>query len=67
MERGIGQTALEIKLSLVRPIMPETGVRRLEGIVLSIGRYIGATEGKLWIAVIDSWRTAPQPCLIFDA
>ena len=38
LEQGIGQTTLEFKISLVRPITPETGEIRAEGIVLSRGR-----------------------------
>lgn len=35
LEKGVGQTTLEFKISLVRPITPQTGVIRAEGTVLS--------------------------------
>src|SRR5215471_14059374 len=37
LEKGIGQTTLEFKISLVRPITPETGMIKAEGIVLTCG------------------------------
>src|SRR5437868_6852321 len=47
LEKGIGQTTLEFKISLVRPITPETGLITAEGIVLSRGRRVGTAEGRL--------------------
>src|SRR5262249_49935263 len=40
LEKGVGQTTLEFKISLVRPITPETGLIRAEGVVLSRGRRV---------------------------
>src|SRR5215212_2971101 len=47
LERGIGQTTLEFKISLVRPITPETGLIRAEGTVMSRGRRVGTAEGRI--------------------
>jgi uncharacterized protein (TIGR00369 family) len=47
LERGFSQTTLEFKISLMRPITPETGPVRAEGMVLSRGRRIGTAEGRL--------------------
>jgi uncharacterized protein (TIGR00369 family) len=47
LEKGLGQTTLEFKISLVRPITPETGVISAEGIVLSRGRRVGTAEGRI--------------------
>src|SRR3979490_1008617 len=47
LEKGFGQTTLEFKISLVRPITPETGESRAEGIVLSRGRRVGTAEGRI--------------------
>src|SRR5580704_10151196 len=47
LEKGAGQTTLEFKISLLRPITPETGLIEAEGIVLSRGRRIGTAEGRL--------------------
>src|SRR5258708_31844823 len=46
LERGVGQTTLEFKISLVRPISPETGVLKAEATVLSRGRRVGTAEGR---------------------
>src|SRR5262245_39748897 len=47
LEKGLGQTTLEFKISLVRPITPETGPIRSEGVVLSCGRRVGTAEGRM--------------------
>ncbi len=45
LEKGVGQTTLEFKISLVRPITPETGAIRAEGVVLRRGRRVGYCRG----------------------
>jgi uncharacterized protein (TIGR00369 family) len=47
LEKGVGQTTLEFKISLVRPITPETGVIKAVGTVLSRGRRAGTAEGRI--------------------
>ena len=47
LEKGASQTTLEFKISLVRPITPETGLIRAEGVVLNRGRRIGTAEGRI--------------------
>jgi uncharacterized protein (TIGR00369 family) len=47
LEKGVGQTTLEFKISLVRPITPETGMIKAEGIVLTRGRRVGTAEGRI--------------------
>src|SRR3954470_14189200 len=47
LEKGLGLTTLEFKISLVRPITPQTGRIRAEGIVLSSGRRVGTAEGRI--------------------
>jgi uncharacterized protein (TIGR00369 family) len=47
LEEGLGQTTLEFKISLVRPITPETGLIRAEGVVMSRGRRVGTAEGRI--------------------
>ena len=37
IDKGSGSTTLEFKISIVRPITPDTGPLRAEGIVLSCG------------------------------
>ncbi len=46
LDKGISQTTLEFKISLVRPITPETGPIRAEGKVLNCGRRIGTADGR---------------------
>lgn len=66
IERGFGSTTLEFKISLLRPIMPETGPVRAEGIVLTSGRRIGTAEGRLTDAEGRLLAHGTTTCLIFD-
>jgi uncharacterized protein (TIGR00369 family) len=66
LERGVSQTTLEFKISLLRPITPETGMIKAEGIVLSRGRRVGTAEGRV---TDDSGRLLAHgttTCLIFQ-
>src|ERR1700740_3388747 len=45
LEKGVSQTTLEFKISLVRPILPDMGEIRAEGAVLNRGRRSGTAEG----------------------
>ena len=47
LDKGFAQTTLEFKISLVRPITPQTGLVKAEGKVISCGRRVGTAEGKL--------------------
>jgi acyl-coenzyme A thioesterase PaaI-like protein len=47
LDRGIGQTTVEFKISLMRAITLETGLIRAEGIVLTCGRRVGTAEGRV--------------------
>ncbi len=66
LEKGIGQTTLEFKISLVRPITPETGMIKAEGVVLNRGRRVGTAEG--WITDDKNRLLAhgTTTCLIFE-
>src|SRR5262249_53112771 len=46
-EKGVGSTTLEFKISLVRPITPQTGLITAEGVVLNCGRRVGTAEGRI--------------------
>lgn len=63
--KGQGSTTLELKISMLRPIMADAGVVRAEGTVLSCGRRVGVAEGRL----IDSngrlLAHGTTTCLIF--
>jgi uncharacterized protein (TIGR00369 family) len=66
LEKGIGQTTLEFKISLVRPITPETGLNRAEGVVLSSGRRVGTAEGRITDKQGRLLAHGTTTCLIFE-
>jgi uncharacterized protein (TIGR00369 family) len=66
LEKGIGQTTLEFKISLVRPISPETGEIKAEGIVLSRGRRVGTAEGRATDSKGRLLAHGTTTCLIFQ-
>jgi uncharacterized protein (TIGR00369 family) len=66
LEKGFGQTTLEFKISLVRPITPETGEIRAEGIVLSRGRRVGTAEGRITDNKGRLLAHGTTTCLIFE-
>jgi uncharacterized protein (TIGR00369 family) len=65
LDQGIGQTTLEFKISLVRPITPETGPIRAEGRVLNCGRRIGTAEGRVTDGNGRLLAHGTTTCLIF--
>ncbi len=67
LEKGLGQTTLEFKISLVRPITPETGVIRAEGVVLNRGRRVGTAEGKITDDKGRLLAHGTTTCLIFES
>ncbi|MGJ4999353.1 PaaI family thioesterase [Bradyrhizobium sp. HKCCYLS3077] len=66
LEKGFSSTTLEFKISLVRPITPETALIRAEGIVLNCGRRVGTAEGR----VVDNkgrlLAHGTTTCLVFQ-
>jgi uncharacterized protein (TIGR00369 family) len=66
LEKGLGQTTLEFKISLVRPITSETGLISAEGIVLNRGRRIGTAEGRITDAAGRLLAHGTTTCLIFE-
>lgn len=67
LEKGMAQTTLEFKISLVRPITPETGPIKAEGTVLSRGRRIGTAEGRITDDEGRLLAHGTTTCLIFPA
>jgi len=67
LEKGVAQTTLEFKISLVRPITPESGRIRAEGSVLSRGRRIGTAEGRIVDRNGRLLAHGTTTCLIFEA
>ena len=66
IERGFSSTTLEFKISLLRPITPETGPIRAEGTVLTSGRRIGTAEGRLTDTEGRLLAHGTTTCLTFD-
>jgi uncharacterized protein (TIGR00369 family) len=66
LDKGFGQTTLEFKISLVRPITPQTGLVRAEGTVITCGRRVGTAEGKLTDKDGRILAHGTTTCLIFE-
>ena len=66
LEKGVAQTTLEFKISLVRSITSDTGPIKAEGIVLSRGRRIGTAEGRLTDLEGRLLAHGTTTCLIFQ-
>jgi uncharacterized protein (TIGR00369 family) len=66
LEKGVGQTTLEFKISLVRPITAETGLITAEGVVLSRGRRVGTAEGRITDSKGRLLAHGTTTCLIFE-
>jgi uncharacterized protein (TIGR00369 family) len=67
LDEGVSSTTLEFKISLVRPIMPETGQIRAEGVVLNCGRRIGTAEGRVTDGNGRLLAHGTTTCLIFPS
>src|SRR5665647_3864162 len=67
LEKGTGQTTLEFKISLLRPITPDTGPIRAEGIVMSRGRRVGTAEGRITDGNGRLLAHGTTTCLIFES
>jgi uncharacterized protein (TIGR00369 family) len=66
LEKGLGQTTLEFKISLLRPITPDTGPIKAEGIVMSRGRRVGTAEGRVTDGTGRLLAHGTTTCLIFQ-
>jgi uncharacterized protein (TIGR00369 family) len=67
LEKGLSQTTLEFKISLLRPITPETGMIKAEGMVLSRGRRVGTAEGRITDGAGRLLAHGTTTCLIFES
>jgi uncharacterized protein (TIGR00369 family) len=66
VEKGYGSTTLELKISMVRPVTQSAGLVRAEGTVLSCGRRVGFSEGKLFDYQGKLLAHGTTTCLIFE-
>jgi uncharacterized protein (TIGR00369 family) len=64
LDKGVGSTTLEFKISFVRAITPETGVIRAEGTVVNQGRRVGTAEGRVTDANGKLLAHATTTCLV---
>ena len=67
LDKGVSQTTLEFKISLVRPITPETGLIKAEGKVLNCGRRIGTADGRVTDGNGRLLAHGTTTCLIFPS
>jgi uncharacterized protein (TIGR00369 family) len=67
LEKGFGQTTVEFKISLMRPITPETGRIKAEGVVLHCGRRVGTAEGRLTDDKGRLLAHGTTTCMIFES
>jgi uncharacterized protein (TIGR00369 family) len=66
LAKGFAQTTVEFKISLVRPITPESGPITAEGRVLNCGRRVGTAEGRLTDGKGRLLAHGTTTCLIFE-
>src|SRR5690348_16656233 len=66
LEKGCSQTTVEFKISLIRPITPETGPIKAEGIILNCGRRVGTAEGRITDDRGRLLAHGTTTCLIFQ-
>ena len=67
LEKGLGSTTLEFKISFVRPITPETGPIKAEGTVISRGRRVATAEGRVTDSKGRLLVHRTTTCLIFES
>jgi uncharacterized protein (TIGR00369 family) len=67
LERGRGSTTVELKVSFVRPVTPNSGPIRAEGVVINSGRRIGIAEGRVTDSKGRLLAHGTTTCLIFDS
>jgi uncharacterized protein (TIGR00369 family) len=61
LDKGVGFTTFEFKISFLRPITPETGPIKAEGVVISRDRRVGTAEARVRTARSACLSTAPPP------
>src|SRR5437016_7862751 len=66
LDKGFAQTTLEFKISLVRPVTPQTGVVKAEGKVITCGRRVGTAVGQLSDKDGRVLAHGTTTCLIFE-
>ena len=67
LDKGVGSTTLEFKVSFLRPITPETGPIKAEGTVINRGRRVGVAEGRVTDGKGRLLAHGTTTCLIFES
>jgi uncharacterized protein (TIGR00369 family) len=67
LDKGVGSTTLEFKISFLRPITPDTGPIRAEGTVINRGRRVGVAEGRVTDGKGRLLVHGTTTCLIFES
>lgn len=65
LPKGTRSTTVEFKVTLMRPITPQTGQIRAEGSLLTSGRRIGTAEGRITDAEGRLLAHGTTTCLVF--
>jgi uncharacterized protein (TIGR00369 family) len=65
LRAGYAYTTVELKVNLVRALLPETGPVRAEGKVIHAGRQIATSDGKLYGADGRLYAHGTTTCVIF--
>ena len=66
LDKGVGSTTLEFKISFIRPITPQTGPIKAEGTVINRGRRVGTAEGRVTDSKGRLLVHGTTTCLIFE-
>lgn len=66
LPKGVGYTTLELKVNLLRPVRPDTGVLRAVGKVLHRGKRIALTEARMEDSQGRVYAHATATSLILD-
>ncbi len=66
LPKGVGYTTLEFKISLTRAMTADTGEVRAEGKVITTGRRVATSEGRLTDANGRLLAHGTTTCLVFE-
>jgi len=67
MQKGQGYTTLEYRVHLVRAITEATGLLRVEGKIVHLGRRMATAEGRILDAAGKLYAHGTTTCLVFEA
>ena len=66
MERGQAYTTVDMSVSFVRPVLPNTGVLRCEGKLIHSGKRIATSEGRMWDGAGKLIAHGSETCLVIE-